>query len=160
MKDSFLKGQIESGQSAIDVFYAERGFNAEKEVAWLGDGMQVWLQLLFHVYRLREHEVLILDEPDVYLHADPQRRLVRLLESVKGQFILASHSSEVLAEADQGSILYVDRGLSSALRVKDPKRLEIVSRSVGTSCNLRIAKALRHARAPTPLRRGSRSQDH
>lgn len=138
-----VRRQYGEGESRVDVFFLESGFRAEKEIAWLGDGMQVWLQLLFHLYRLRHHDVVVLDEPDVYLHADLKRRLVRLLESLPGQFVMASHSSEILAEVDQGAILYVDRTRNSAIRAKNPERLEMISRSVGSAFNLRLAKALR-----------------
>lgn len=138
-----VRTQMQFGESRVDVFFTEKGFHAEKEIAWLGDGMQVWLQLLLHLYRLRNHDVIILDEPDVYLHADLKRRLVRLLESLPGQFIMASHSSEILAEVDQSSILYIDRSQRAGIRARDPSRLEVVSRSLGSGFNLRMAKALR-----------------
>ena len=41
-----------------------------KELNWAGDGVQVFLQLLFHLWRLRGSSTIMLDEPDVYLHAD------------------------------------------------------------------------------------------
>jgi len=80
----------------IDVFLREAGDRTPKELFWAGDGMQVFVQLLVHLYRLRDSDVIVLDEPDLYLHADLQRRLVRLLENTAAQTITATHSSEML----------------------------------------------------------------
>ena len=66
----------------LDLYYTEAGRRTEKELVWAGDGVQIWLQLLLHVFRLRERDVVVLDEPDVFLHPDLQRRLVWLLESL------------------------------------------------------------------------------
>ena len=54
----------------------ERGDRTPKELFWVGDGMQIFVQILTHLWRLRSADVVILDEPDLYLHADLQRRLV------------------------------------------------------------------------------------
>src|SRR5207253_782344 len=88
----------------LDLYYTEVGRRSEKELVWAGDGMQIWLQLLLHVFRLRDRDVILLDEPDVFLHPDLQRRLVWLLESLPGQTITATHSSEVLVEAAPESV--------------------------------------------------------
>jgi hypothetical protein len=73
----------------LDLFYVEPGRRAEKEIFWVGDGIQIWLQLLLHVFRLRHQDLVILDEPDVFLHPDLQRRLVRLLDALDPQAVTA-----------------------------------------------------------------------
>ena len=89
----------ELGDRELDVLVRERGDRTPKELYWIGDGMQIFVQILTHLWRLRSADVVILDEPDLYLHADLQRRLVRLLDSTSAQTITATHSSEMLAEA-------------------------------------------------------------
>jgi predicted ATP-dependent endonuclease of OLD family len=90
-----------------------------------------------------EADVLVLDEPDVFLHADFQRRLVGLLESVPAQTITATHSAEVVAEADPGKVLWVSRDRKRALRAPDDRLLQEMSEALGTHFNLRMARALR-----------------
>jgi len=51
----------------LDVFYQEADSRIPKELVWAGDGIQVWLQLLYHVYRVQNCETIVLDEPEVYL---------------------------------------------------------------------------------------------
>ncbi|MFZ8305259.1 AAA family ATPase, partial [Staphylococcus aureus] len=62
---------------AFDLFYEEQASRNEREIAWAGDGIQIWLQELYHMWMQRAADVIILDEPDVFLHPDLQRRLAR-----------------------------------------------------------------------------------
>lgn len=131
------------GSIELDVFIRERGSRIPKELFWAGDGIQVFVQLLFHLWRHRDADVIILDEPDLYLHADLQRRLVRLLASLDAQTITATHSSEMLAEAAADSVLWVDKSRQRAIRRPDPSSLQDLSAQIGSAFNLRLAAALR-----------------
>jgi predicted ATPase len=125
----------------VDVYFREPPFRVEKEVCWAGDGMQIWLQLLLHTHRLRDSDIVVVDEPDVYLHADLQRRLVRLLNAHDGQTVTATHSPEVLGEADQRSIVWVDKTRRRAVR-GDRAPVDLAD-NIGSQFNLRLARALR-----------------
>lgn len=132
-----------NGQTSFDLNYQEPGSRIPKEVFWAGDGMQIWLQLLLHLFRQRDKEVVVLDEPDVFLHSDLQRRLVNLLESLPAQSITATHSAEVIAEAADESIIWVSRERKSAIRAPRKDVLLQLSATLGTQFNLRLAKALK-----------------
>ena len=144
-------GDIELGElnvqygdpTSIDLYYREPGSKISKEIFWVGDGMQIWLQLLLHVFRLQSRDVVVLDEPDVFLHADLQRRMVELLESLPGQTITATHSPEVLAEARDESILWISKNRRRSVRSPEPDVLYQLSSTLGTAFNLRLARALR-----------------
>ena len=133
----------EFGDREIDVFVRERGDRTPKELFWVGDGMQIFVQILTHLWRLRSADVVILDEPDLYLHADLQRRLVRLLDSTAAQTITATHSSEMLAEASSESVVWVDKTRRRAIRRPKAASLQDLSTQIGSSFNLRLATALR-----------------
>ncbi len=133
----------EPWEREIDVLVRERGDRTQKELFWVGDGMQIFIQILTHLWRLRSADVAILDEPDLYLHADLQRRLVRLLDSTTAQTITATHSSEMLAEASSESVVWVDKTRRRAVRRPKPASLEDLSTQIGSSFNLRLATALR-----------------
>lgn len=133
----------ELGDRELDVLVRERGDRTPKELFWIGDGMQIFVQVLTHLWRLRSADVVILDEPDLYLHADLQRRLVRLLDSTAAQTITATHSSEMLAEASSESVVWVDKTRRRAIRRPNPASLEDLSTQIGSSFNLRLATALR-----------------
>lgn len=128
---------------ALSLHLTEQGSRVPKEISWIGDGMQIWLQILFHAYRLRDRRTIVLDEPDVYLHSDLQRRLVRFLESLDLQSILATHSPEIVAEAPRAQILWVDRSRRSTTAVHDEALLEQLTNTIGTQFNLKLARAMR-----------------
>ena len=140
-----LKGlELSYGEPAsVDLYYIEPGSRTEKEIFWAGDGMQIWLQILLHVFRHRSRAVILLDEPDVFLHADLQRRLVDLLESLSAQTITATHSSEVLAEAAESSVIWVSKDRKRAVRSPRPDVLYELTATLGTAFNLRVARALK-----------------
>lgn len=77
------------------------------EIGWMGHGLQMWLQTMWFLARAREHETVILDEPDVYMHADLQRRLIRFLKTQHKQVIVATHSAEIMAEVEPEEILII-----------------------------------------------------
>jgi energy-coupling factor transporter ATP-binding protein EcfA2 len=127
----------------LDLFFIESATRTEKELFWAGDGMQVWLQLLYHIFRQPSVPTLVLDEPDVFLHPDLQRRLVVLLEDLGQQIILATHAPEMLAEASRSSVVWVDRVRRHASRPKDDRNLARLNRQLGSGFNLGVARALR-----------------
>ena len=127
----------------LDLYYREPGRRSDKEIVWAGDGIQIWLQILLHVFRLRDSDVLILDEPDVFLHPDLQRRLVRLLESLKTQSVAATHSAEVLTEAPSEAVVWVDKSRRNSIGAPDAALLSELVGSLGTQFNIRLAKTLR-----------------
>jgi predicted ATP-dependent endonuclease of OLD family len=127
----------------LDVFCREAGSKSDRELFWAGDGIQVWIQLLMHLFRSRDRGVIVLDEPDLYLHADLQRRLVRLLESMDAQTIAASHSAEVLVEAPPASVVWVSRARRRAVRAPSERIASDLSAAMGSQFNLRLARALR-----------------
>lgn len=125
----------------LDVFYNEgRG---PREVEWAGDGLQVWLQLLLHLQRLRTYESIVLDEPEVFLHPDLQRRLVHLLERQESQSILATHSPEIAAEVADESLALMDRSRQEAIYPAAGKTATDSDFGLGTGVNFALAKSLR-----------------
>jgi hypothetical protein len=131
------------GKTGLDLNYREPDSRIDKELFWAGDGMQIWIQLLLHLYRAGGRDVIVLDEPDVFLHADLQRRLVDLLETLDAQTITATHSAEVVGEADARSLIWISRNRRAAIRSPAADRLSSLSSALGTRVNLPLARALK-----------------
>lgn len=127
----------------LDLYYEEEGTRREREITWSGDGIQIWLQALFHIWRQREAPVVLLDEPDVFLHPDLQRRLARALFATGQQTVLATHSVEILAEAEPGSAVWVDRSRRTAERPRSDGALGLMGRRLGSGYELGVGRALR-----------------
>jgi hypothetical protein len=129
--------------SGLDIFYRELHRPSWKELVWAGDGFQVFVQALFHLYRVRHMDVVVLDEPDVYLHADLQRRLMQAAQSLGCQVIVATHSSEVAAEVGSAAVVWMDRTRKRSVRAPDDTLLDQIAGALGSQFNLRLARVLR-----------------
>lgn len=70
-----IKRPERNGQ-ALDMWFEEE--RIPREIHWSGFGLQIWLQMLLQFMRGNDKSVFVLDEPDIYLHADLQRKLLRL----------------------------------------------------------------------------------
>jgi hypothetical protein len=132
-----------SDNDAFDLFYEEERSRHEREIGWAGDGIQIWLQALFHLWRQRDADVVILDEPDVFLHPDLQRRLARTLFTSPQQTVIATHSVEILAEANPGSAVWIDRSRRNAERPRTDGSLALLGRRLGSGFELGVGRALR-----------------
>ena len=141
LDDIGLAPPIERDDLQLAAFYREEG--GQRELYWAGDGIQIFLQLLLHLFREQEAASLILDEPDVYLHPELQRRLMRLLLQVAPQIIVATHSQEMVMEAGSEALAWVDKSRKESIHVPDDARLTEFSDSVGSGFNLGLARALK-----------------
>lgn len=130
-------------ENDIDLFFTEPETRHLREIVWAGDGMQIWLQILFHYWRQASCSVVLLDEPDIFLHPDLQRRLARTIFPEQRQVVLATHSTEILAEAEPGSALWVDRSRRSAERPRADGSISLLGRRLGSGYELGVARALR-----------------
>lgn len=138
-----LDVSFNAAENLLSVFYGEPDSRVPKELAWAGDGFQIWVQLLWHLYQADDSHAVLLDEPDVYLHPDLQRRLVRLLTTLETQVILTSHSADVVTEAPKGGVLWVDRKQRSAKRVSNANTMSALSESLGSSYDFALVHSLR-----------------
>ena len=103
-----------------------------RELYWTGYGFQVWCQLLSHIFRNQSRSMLIIDEPDIYLHANLQRQLLSMLKASEPDVLIATHSSEIVAEADATDILVVDKTQRSAKRIRSPEGIQSTLGSLGS----------------------------
>ncbi len=111
-----------------------------RELFWAGFGFQVWCQMLTFISKAPAESLLIIDEPDIYLHSDLQRQLVHLLRSRLGDVLIATHSTEILAEAESGEIVVLNKRHRSAQRVKNPAQLQALFGNLGSSLNPTITQ--------------------
>ena len=115
------------------------------EVRLMGHGLQMWLQIMWFLARCRGSSTIILDEPDIYMHADVQRKLIRLLRGRHSQVIVATHSIEIMSEVMPDEILVVDRDRRQATFTTDVPAVQQVIDQIGGVHNLQLAR-LWHAR--------------
>lgn len=111
-----------------------------RELSWAGFGFQIWLQILTYIINSASSSMLIVDEPEIYLHPDLQHRLFRLLKSLDKQTIIATHSVEIVNEAEHDEVVLVNRKRSTAKRVGDVEGLQEALFSIGSAQNIHLAK--------------------
>jgi energy-coupling factor transporter ATP-binding protein EcfA2 len=109
-----------------------------RELYWVGFGFQIWCQLLTHLSRATENSLVVVDEPEVYLHPDVQRQLLGIIRDVGADVLLATHSSEIISEADPTELVMIDKRRQSGERLKNVAGIQRALDAVGSSQNIAL----------------------
>ncbi|WP_426228035.1 ATP-dependent nuclease [Pararhizobium sp. DWP3-4] len=125
-------------RSLLEMFYSENRY--DREVRWAGFGFQIWLQILTHLSRAGADSVVVIDEPDIYLHPEIQKKLLKLLRDRFSQFIMATHSVEIINEADEMEVVSINSKYKSAKRIKSEEDYNNIRIYVGSSTNSDFAR--------------------
>lgn len=118
----------------------------DRELYWAGFGFQIWLQLLTHVVRSPSSSILIVDEPELYLHPDVQRQLLSILRDTGPDILLATHSTEIMSEADPSEILLIDKSKKTAERLRDVEGVQSALEAVGSIQNITLTRLAQNRR--------------
>ena len=110
------------------------------EIGRLGNGFQMWAQIIWFLVKSISSDTIILDEPDVYLHADLQRKLYKILLMLGKQFVIATHSVEIISSAEPENILLVDKSKNGSEYIEDTLNLQCIIEELGSSHNLEVVK--------------------
>lgn len=130
--------------NTLDMFCPEE--RIPREIYWAGFGFQVWCQMLTYIIKNKSSSIFLIDEPDIYLHSDLQRQLLGILKSLGPDIIIATHSTELISEADLNDILLINKTNQSGKRIKDPSQLRDIFQVLGSNLNpvlTQIAKSKR-----------------
>ena len=128
------------GLPGDELYLAVRDGDFVAEVSRMGHGLQMWLQTIWFLSRTPGHASVVLDEPDVYMHSDLQRRMVRLVKDRFTQVIIATHSVEIMAEVEPAEILVIDRKRSrSDFASSEPAVQSLIDR-IGGIHNIHLAR--------------------
>ena len=110
------------------------------EVGWMGHGLQMWLQTIWFIAKTPRRATVVLDEPDVYMHPDLQRKLYRLVKARFGQSIIATHSVEIMAEADPSEILIVNNKRTRSSYANTEPAVQVLVDHLGGIHNVHLAR--------------------
>jgi hypothetical protein len=126
------------GTDSLSLLVQDGDFVAE--VGWMGHGLQMWLQTMWFLTYSQDADVIILDEPDVYMHADLQRRLIRFVKARNWQTIVATHSTEIMAEVEPEEVLVVDRRKEQSTFAPSLPAVQRVVNQIGSVHNIQLAR--------------------
>lgn len=118
-----------------------------REIFWAGFGFQVWCQMLTHIIQGKESSIFLIDEPDIYLHSELQRQLLTILRSMGPDILIATHSTEIVTEAESNELVLVSKANSSAKRLRDPTQIAGVLKALGSSVNPVLTQLAKTRRA-------------
>jgi len=106
-----------------------------REIFWAGFGFQVWCQMLTHLIQSGDSSLFLIDEPDIYLHSDLQRQLLGILRNLGPDIVIATHSTEIITEAEPDDIVLINKRQSAAKRIRHPSQLAEVFAALGSNLN-------------------------
>jgi energy-coupling factor transporter ATP-binding protein EcfA2 len=132
------------GGNVLSMFCLER--RIARELYWAGFGFQIWCQLLTHISRSSTASVLIVDEPEVYLHPDVQRQLIGILRRAGPDVVLATHSTEIIGEADPSEVVLIDKTQRSGVRLRDASGVQNALDTIGSIQNITLTHLARSRR--------------
>jgi len=110
------------------------------EIGWMGHGLQMWLQTMWFLAKSEEDSTVILDEPDVYMHADLQRKLIRFLKARYKQVIIATHSIEIISEVEPENILVIDKTQNTSNYSNSVPAVQSLLNRIGSIHNIGLAR--------------------
>jgi hypothetical protein len=119
----------------------------DRELFWSGFGFQVWCQILTHLVRHRGAVVLAIDEAELYLHPSLQRVLVSLLRDLGPDIVLATHSSEIVAEADPDEVVLIEKTRRSGRRIRSAEGTRAALTALGSNRNSVLTQLSRTRKA-------------
>jgi predicted ATPase len=96
--------------------------------------------------RASDTTMMIVDEPEIYLHPDMQRQLLSVFRTAGPKLLMATHSSELVAEAEPTDILLVNKKMKSARRMTNVDALQGALEHLGSAHNMTLAQLARTRR--------------
>lgn len=118
-----------------------RDSNFVAEVGWMGYGLQMWIQIMWFLSFASSEDVVILDEPDVYMHADLQRKIIKILiQKHYLQTIITTHSLEIISEVNPENILIIDKTRSSSKFANSVPSVQKLIDNIGCLHNIQLTR--------------------
>ncbi|MXY64097.1 MAG: AAA family ATPase [Gammaproteobacteria bacterium] len=139
------KIEFSGSKSFLSMFCIEG--RMPRELYWAGFGFQVWCQMLTHLIQSKNVALFLIDEPDIYLHSNLQRQLIGVLSNLGPDILIATHSIEIISEAETDDIVLVDKHRKFAQRIKQPSKLGRVFSALGSNLNPVLTQLAKTRRA-------------
>ena len=118
-------------QDQLSLLLSEDGFVAE--ASDFGHGLQMWLQIVWFLARTPEDHIVVLDEPDVYVHPEQQARILPILRGRYQQCLISTHSPAILADTSTNETLRIHRATTVSRPGLTDAEHEVLIREAMTS---------------------------
>lgn len=117
-----------------------------RELYWSGFGFQIWCQLLTHLVREDDASMIVVDEPEIYLHPDLQRQLLDILFALGPAIVMATHSAEMIGASDPRDVVLIDKKTRSGKRLASNELVQSVLDLIGSVHNVTLTRIAKHRR--------------
>ena len=122
------------------IYIIMRDYDFSIEVGKMGAGVQMWLQMLWFFTKNMDSTAIILDEPDVYLHPELQKRIIKIAKEYNKQLIISTHSVEIISEVDKSEIIILDKHKDKTRFVHELFEIQDVLDKLGSSQIVKLVK--------------------
>ena len=114
--------------------------NYAAEIGLMGSGLQMWLQIIWFISRCPPNASIVLDEPDVYMHPDLQRKILKLVQNRFPQVIIATHSIEIISGVEPHNIVTIDKRTRKMQYAGNYRAVQEVINNLGSNHNLSLVR--------------------
>lgn len=131
-------GELSLDDSNYSLLIRDTDFAAE--IGAMGSGLQMWLQIIWFICKSKGASTIILDEPDVYMHPDMQKRILRLAQERFDQVIIATHSVEIISAVEPYQIIAVDKRSRNMCYANSTKAVQGIIEDIGSPYNISLLR--------------------
>lgn len=128
----------------LQLIIRDQGFVSE--LASMGSGFQMWAQLVWFLARSEKDDILILDEPDVYMHPQLQTKLLAAVSQLGKQVVLTSHSTEIISNLAPEEIAIIDKDRVNTKYASDVQGVQEIIDHVGGLHHYQLSKLYQASR--------------
>lgn len=125
-------------ENKMNLFVYDAEYSAE--IGLMGSGLQMWLQMVWFISRCSPDSTIVLDEPDVYMHPDLQRKIYKIVASRFKQVIIATHSVEIISAAEPYQIVTINKATRKMQYANNYKAVQSVITNLGSEHNLSLTR--------------------
>lgn len=125
-------------ENKLNLYVYDAEYSAE--IGLMGSGLQMWLQMVWFISRCSPDSTIVLDEPDVYMHPDLQRKIYKIVTSRFKQVIIATHSVEIISAAEPYQIVTIDKTTRKMQYANNYKAVQSVIANLGSEHNLSLTR--------------------
>ena len=96
--------------------------------------------MLTHLIASKKVSLFLIDEPDIYLHSDLQRQLLGILRQLGPDILIATHSTELVSEAESEELVLINKSKKRAKRIRKSNDVNDVLSVLGSGLNLTLTQ--------------------
>lgn len=122
----------------VHLWLKDNQFTAE--LGLMGSGLQMYLQIIWFISKQSFLSTIILDEPDVYLHPNLQKRIFNYIKDKFNQVIIATHSVELISEADMKNVFQIDKTKRIQNYSKGINNIQSIVENLGSVQNMSLLR--------------------